>query len=629
MGNGREGMRGMPLSTLLPSMGLDALVIVVAVFAAYMIRFEGFVPGEFGRHVVQVLLVSEVLFIASFAVFRLYSHVLRYAGVSMYVSLAISVAVVDVMLVALDIVYTTVIGSRPVPFGVAVMVGVFVFIGASAWRSTARTAAYFGSRSARGGLKTIIIGAGDAGSLLLRDIQSQPDLGLDVVGFLDDDPHKIGRSIAGVRVLDETAALHRVVAEHDIGEVFVAIPSATAAQRRRVLDACASAAVRTRVVASPVAGSVGLRLADLKNVKIEDLLGRDSVKIDTARITDQMRDKVVAITGAAGSIGRELARQVVSADPARVLLVDIDESRLYETYLELAAISSSAPMMCLCDIRDKRRLGNLFQREKPSIVLHSAAYKHVPMMELVPEEAIRTNIGGTANVINSALSCGAERFVLISTDKAVEPRNIMGLTKFVAELLMLDAKRRGLGACAVRFGNVLGSRGSVVPIFEEQIRRGGPLRVTHAEATRYFMTIPEAAGLVLEASSLSAGGEIFVLDMGEPVKIMDLARKMIALNDPRVSIDIIGLRPGEKLHEVLTYQHESLVTTTSHKILRLDAVQTPSEELGDLIERLVEAAEKGRLRDVLEILTTIVPEATWVGGLDAFRGVIRGPVTGD
>ncbi len=613
------------MSTVLPSISLDALVVLVAVLAAYLMRFEGAISSQFSGYLILVLVMFEVLFIVSFAIGRLYTHVLRYAGVGMYMSLASCVVIVDALVLGFDLMYTSLTGARLVPIGVVIMIGVLTFIGAAAWRSTARTAAYLGSsRSQRGGLKTLIIGAGDAGSLLLRDIQSQPDLGLEIVGFLDDDPRKIGRSIGSITVLDNIDALSTIVEKQKIGEVFVAIPSASANRRREVLDICAAEELRTRVVASPVAGSAGLRLADLKSVSFEDLLGREPVRIDTARITSQMRDKVVAITGAAGSIGRELARQVISADPARVLLVDIDESRLYETYLELSAISSTAPVMCLCDIRDTRRLNNLFMREKPSVVLHSAAYKHVPMMELVPEEAIRTNIGGTANVIRSAIDCGAERFVLISTDKAVEPRNIMGLTKCVAEMIMLNAVQSDLDVCAVRFGNVLGSRGSVVPIFEEQIRRGGPLKVTHADATRYFMTIPEAAGLVLEASALSSGGEIFVLDMGEPVKIIELARKMIALNDCRVSIDVIGLRPGEKLHEVLTYEHESLVTTASDRILRLDAVQTVGVDLAEQVEHLVEAAQGDDYREMLEALLAIVPSATWVRGIDAFKGA-QGP----
>jgi FlaA1/EpsC-like NDP-sugar epimerase len=404
--------------------------------------------------------------------------------------------------------------------------------------------------------------------------------------------------------------------------VFVAMPSASPTERRRVLDACAYAAVRTRVVASPLTGSMGLRLADLKDVQVEDLLGREAVRIDTARITAEMADAVVAITGAAGSIGRELARQIVAADPARILLVDIDESRLYETYLELQAVSTSAPVMCVCDIRDERRLRGLFKREKPAVVLHAAAYKHVPVMELVPDEAIRTNVGGTANVVNASLDCGARRFVLISTDKAVEPRNIMGLTKYIAEMIVLEGARRGLGACAVRFGNVLGSRGSVVPIFEEQIRRGGPLRVTHADATRYFMTIPEAAGLVLEASTLSDGGEIFVLDMGEPVRILDLARKIIALRDPHASIDFIGLRPGEKLHEVLTSNHESLVKTSREKILRTATVPDPMADLGERVDVLVRAAQEGDMAVMLAALLDIVPDASWVRGHQVFRGVV-------
>ncbi len=309
------------------------------------------------------------------------------------------------------------------------------------------------------------------------------------MGYLDDAPEKHNLRLRGAKILGAIDDLLEVVETQSVDEIFVAIPSMDSQRRREVLELCTKTGVRTRIISGIASDAVSAGLADLRAVKIEDLLGREPNEIDVALISETLTGKVVAVTGAAGSIGSELCRQIMKMQPAKLLLIEMDESRLYELFLEMEEIAASVAVMRICDVRDDRKLIRIFRNDQPKVVFHAAAYKHVPLMEDEPEEAIRANILGTMNVLRACGEVGSERFVLISTDKAVDPRNVMGATKAVAELVMLAAARYGISAIAVRFGNVLGSRGSVIPIFEEQLRNGGPLKVTHPDITRYFMTI--------------------------------------------------------------------------------------------------------------------------------------------
>ena len=361
-------------------------------------------------------------------------------------------------------------------------------------------------------------------------------------------------------------------------------------------------------------GSVSVQ--DLRKVEVEDLLGREQTPIDVGQVRSTIAGKVVAVTGAAGSIGSELCRQVMQLSPARLVLIEIDESRLYELWLELSQIDAEVPVMCVCDIRDAEKLERVFEQHKPQVMLHAAAYKHVPLMELSPDEAVKTNVLGTRNVLTACEEHGAERFVLISTDKAVAPANVMGLTKALAEQVMLAEARHGeVLAVAVRFGNVLASRGSVVPIFENQLRHGGPLTVTDPEVTRYFMTIPEASRLVLQAQAIGRTGDIFVLEMGEPVRILDLARKMIALSGVPADIVFVGLRPGEKLHESLVHEHESLEPTGAEKIQRVVGAHHEDRPY-PAYDALIGAALEGRVVDMTRLVLEFDPEFA----TRAFRG---------
>ncbi len=461
----------------------------------------------------------------------------------------------------------------------------------------------------------LIIGAGNAGEALLREMLRRKDAQYDVVGFIDDDPAKFGVNIHGVPVLGNVSQLPEICQKQNIDELAIAIPTATRKELRRVVQVCQGTKLRFSTVPSLTDIASGkLRVSQIRDVDINDLLGRDVVQLDLAQIEAFLKDKVIFVTGAGGSIGSEMCRQVCAFGPKLLLLGEQAENPLFFIERELRKQHPDVPIEAIiCDIVDRTRVDQLFDRYRPDVVIHAAAHKHVPLMEGNPGEAIKNNVIGTRNIADAADCVGSQHFVMISTDKAVNPTSIMGSSKRIAEMYIQDLNNTSrTHFVTVRFGNVLGSNGSVVPIFKQQIAAGGPVTVTHPEMTRYFMTIPEASQLVLQAATMGQGGEIFLLDMGEPVKIVDLARELITLSGFRpgedIEIEFSGLRPGEKLFEELSIEGEDMLPTNHPKIAIWKTISKKREVLRAQIDKIVEIAPSQDRQQIVAAIKELIPE---------------------
>jgi FlaA1/EpsC-like NDP-sugar epimerase len=461
-------------------------------------------------------------------------------------------------------------------------------------------------------VRALIYGAGVAGTTLARELRINVQLGYEVCGYIDDNPFKRRAIIQGVPVLGTGDDLDVTSEQLAIDEVLVAIPSATGSEMSRILERCEHAHLSCRTIPGITEIIENRDLArQIRNIAVEDLLGRMPIRLEQDQIASKLRGQTVLVTGAAGSIGSELCRQIARFSPAAIVGFDIAETALFYVELEMAERFSACRFYPeLGNVCDSQRLSDVFKKFRPTVVFHAAAYKHVPMMERHPFSAVENNVLGTVNVANAAAQYEAERLVMISTDKAVHPTSIMGLTKRVSELY-INSLRNGTKYVSVRFGNVLGSNGSVIPIFSKQISDGGPVTVTHPDMRRYFMTIPEASQLVLQAGSMGQGGEIFILDMGEPVLIADLARKLIRLSGLRPDLDIrieyTGMRPGEKLNEELTGVDETVLPTCHEKIRVHQGQRIPQSEIAQQINRMRTACFDRDADGLLAILKNLVP----------------------
>lgn len=443
-------------------------------------------------------------------------------------------------------------------------------------------------------VRLLIVGAGQAGIHMAERLKQNPQY--KIVGFLDDDYKKIGLHVNEVPILGEISLLKSIAKKVDASQILIAIPSLQKEKLSRLVEKCLQLGIKTQVMPSVddiVNGTLAIN--KVRDVKIEDLLGREEVEVDTQLLNQTLQGQKVLVTGAGGSIGSEICRQVIQSNPACLILLGHGENSIYEIAQQLSKVTDIPLIKVIGDIRDRDAMNTIMHKYQPHIVYHAAAHKHVPLMEDNPAESIKNNVFGTKNVADAAKNAKVERFVMISSDKAVDPPNIMGATKRVAELVIQQlAKNSTTKFAVVRFGNVLGSRGSVIPLFQKQIQKGGPITLTDARMTRYFMTIPEAARLVLQASSLSKGGEVFILDMGEPVKIMDLAKNLIRLSGlPLQQIQIVetGIRPGEKLHEVLLGEHEKLQTKVFNKIFVGQTTSCSDEQLQQFLTTILYAPE--------------------------------------
>jgi FlaA1/EpsC-like NDP-sugar epimerase len=573
----------------LPQVALDAGLVALSYFLAYRLRFDGGVPPRYEDLFSRTIAFAICGSILVFTLFGLYRHWMRYSSQREYLQIAQAVAAAVVALVGyVAVVQPKLLFSPPegfvsvtVPTGVLVLFGLLMLVFLGAVRYVTHLVyerPLRGYRARRDARSVLIVGAGDGGRLLLREILRNPDLGFRPVGFVDDDDRKQRARIdRGLEVLGTTYELPRVLDDIEPDEVLIAIPSAPGTLRARVVRACRERGVpvRTMPTVFELLQNGSQLVRQVRDVRVEDMLGREPVRMETELTGGYLTGRCVLVTGAGGSIGAELCRQISRVGPSQLVLIDHAEDNLFEIERELVE-DRHALNVCavLADCKEEERMREVFAQYRPTVVFHAAAYKHVGLMETNPVEAVRNNALATRVMARVAGDVGTKTFVLVSTDKAVTPATVMGASKALAEWAVEAADRRypDTAFTAVRFGNVLGSSGSVVPIFQRQIAAGGPVTVTDPQMTRFFMTIPEAVQLVIRSGSLAAGGEVFVLDMGEPVSIMDLAKDMIrfAQLEPGkdIAIDIVGPRPGEKLHEELFNAYERPETTPAAKILR-------------------------------------------------------------
>jgi FlaA1/EpsC-like NDP-sugar epimerase len=576
---------------------LDAVLVMAAFASMLALRYEFSIPDGAWDTFWPFIGIAVVVQLLANRAAGLYGPVWQHASIVEAQRIVLAGAGAGTALLAWQLV-----GARWVPLSAVVsgtLVATFLM---GALRFQSRLFAL--NRRQRGdATRVLIVGAGHSAGSLLREIDRSEDGDLFAVALLDDDPRKVGRSIGATPIVGTIDDLAEVGLEYRADLVLLAIPSASSPLVRRVADAVASLGVPLKVlpsVAELMNGEPALN--DVRDLSIDDLLGRQPIATDLDAVAAMIEGRRVLVTGGGGSIGSEIVRQVAAYNPSRLLVLDRDETHLFDA---MAAIDDRGTPVLL-DIRDRDRVRRLFTRERPEIVFHAAANKHVPMLESHPAEAAATNVLGTRNLVSAAREAGVEHFVFVSTDKAVEPRNVMGASKRLGEQLVLGHAPAGSAWCAVRFGNVLGSRGSVVPTFMRQIREGGPVTLTHPDVTRFFMSIPEAVQLVLQAAAMADERQIFMLDMGEPVRIVDLAHRMISLAGLRVGTDIevriTGLRPGEKLTEELYTPDERPAGTFHPKIFQLRPTVPGQRELGEFVGRLVAAIERfddGTTRELL------------------------------
>jgi FlaA1/EpsC-like NDP-sugar epimerase len=602
----------------------DALCMAAALTVSYLIRFEFNLPNAYGAQLIALFKYVLPLKLAVFLLLGLYRGMWRYTSLADFWKLMEAVVLSSALLVAL-VAYR--FGFTGFSRAVLAVDGVLTLLFTAGLRLSiraayARTKAWSIARPATPPRRILVIGAGSLGERLVREIALTPELNYEVVGFLDDDPDKRGRSLHGKSVLGAVADVARVVRERDVEELCIAVSRASAEQMRAIVDACAATGLPRRILPATSQLLEGKVALTLRPVDYLDLLGRSEAALDEAGIAAMLRDRVVLVTGCGGSIGSELCRQVIRFSPRKLVLVDSSEYNLYAIAGELESeLGFTHYTPVLGSVADADLMRRVMLSERPSCVLHAAAYKHVPMLEENPAAAVTNNILGTRTAMRAAVEAGVERFVLVSTDKAVRPTSVMGASKRVTELLMACFAGSATRFMAVRFGNVVGSSGSVVPLFRRQIERGGPVTVTHPEMTRYFMSISEACQLILQAGALGPrhghGGEIFVLDMGRPVRIVDMARDLIRLSgkEPGVDIDIVftGPRPGEKLYEELITAGEGVVRTEHEKIMVLGGTLGENPEdtacsLDAALAELEEAAHSRNAAAIRALIARIVPE---------------------
>lgn len=550
---------------------LDIILVNFGAVFALGLRFDFVIPQEYIQEFISYSFLYTSVIIMIFYLVGSYKSLWRYASIEEIISI-VNAAILSMLL--LYVVFTILQVQFPRSFYIINMGMLMLTTGGVRilYRVVRRIKITHVLNNE--GTKVLIIGGGDAGALVINELLLNPQIGKVPIAIIDDDSSKTGRRIHGIPIKGTRKDINKVVEEQAIDEIIISIATMNKQEKAKIIEICTGTKCRLKTIPGIyeiIDGRVDIK--KIRDVEIGDLLGRDPIKVDLQEISGYLENEVVLVTGGGGSIGSELCRQIAKFNPKQLIILDIYENNAYEIQQELIRSYKGQLNLevLIASVRDKRRLTQIFEKYRPTVVFHAAAHKHVPLMEGSPTEAIKNNVFGTLNVVELSHEFGVKRFVLISTDKAVNPTNIMGATKRTAEMIIQTMdKQSDTEFVAVRFGNVLGSNGSVIPLFKKQIIEGGPVTVTHPEIIRYFMTIPEAVQLVIQAGAMAQGGEIFVLDMGKPVKILDLARNLIRLSgyepDEDIKIEFTGLRPGEKLYEELLMEEEGLTETRHEKI---------------------------------------------------------------
>ncbi len=611
---------------------IDGCVVALAWWLAFVLRFDSGVPDRY-----RTLLWGTILFVVPaklivFALFRMYHKLWRFVDQKDFEAIFQAVAICTAGLVVALFLFTP--GGTDPPRGVIALDFLLTLAGVGGTRFLVRTMLV--ERSFRAALgpkdagEVLVVGAGNGGQLVASELRRNPELRQVVIGFVDDDPRKQGMRVAGIKVLGRTDELAEVLDVSDPDEVIIAIPSAPGELRQRVVSACRERGIPVRTLPTVfeiLRGGVNL-MRQVREVRVEDVLGREPVRMEIDRLGRYLADETVLVTGAGGSIGAELCRQIARVGPRELILVDNSENSLFEIRRELAdGRHFNRARAVLADCKDATRMRELFIELRPTVVFHAAAYKHVPLMEENPIEAVRNNAVATRLVAAAAGESGVARFVLVSTDKAVSPATVMGASKTLAEWAVEAAQHRfpATRYTTVRFGNVLGSSGSVVPIFRRQIAEGGPVTVTDPAMTRYFMTIPEAVQLIIRSGDLGKGGEVYVLEMGEPVKIIELAENMIRLSGQEpgmdIAIEIVGRRPGEKLHEELFNPDERPMPTPAEKIVAASRPPLEPDWVEEAFSRVEELVYHGKPDELAKTVASLARERGLAPSLSARHSV--------